>query len=90
MSGEFIDLEELKQPSWKIVHAWAVEQDIDTSRIANNTFSLEWPRKSGIIKEYSEVDKGQWFEIDEAKRKVLIGQVEFVDRLMERLGCETK
>ena len=81
-NGNFIGLGELKQPSGKIVHAWAVEQDIDTSRIVSNTFSLEWPRNSGVINEYPEVDKGQWFGIAEAKAKILRGQVEFVERLI--------
>lgn len=80
--GEFIALGELKQRSGKIVHAWAVEQDVDTSRIVSNTFSLEWPRNSGVINEYPEVDRGQWFGVDEARKKILCGQAGFVDRLL--------
>jgi predicted NUDIX family NTP pyrophosphohydrolase len=82
-TGRFVDLGELKQPSRKIVHVWAVEQNIDPSGIVSNTFSLEWPRHSGVINEYPEVDKGQWFGIDEARRKLLRGQVEFIDRLIQ-------
>ncbi|MFA7388504.1 MAG: NUDIX domain-containing protein [Thiohalobacteraceae bacterium] len=83
--GEFIELGQLKQPSRKIVHAWAVEQDVDTSRLVSNSFDLEWPRNSGVIKAYPEADKGQWFGIEEAREKILRGQVEFLERLMQTL-----
>lgn len=87
LDGEFIDLGEVKQPSRKIVHAWAVEHDFDTSKIISNTFSLEWPPKSGINREYPEVDRGQWFAVQEAREKILKGQLEFIDRLIEKIGC---
>ena len=86
VKGEFIDLGEVKQPSRKIVHAWALEHDLDTSNIISNTFSLEWPPKSGIIREYPEVDKGQWFDIHEAGKKILKGQLDFLDRLVEKIA----
>jgi predicted NUDIX family NTP pyrophosphohydrolase len=85
VDGEFIDLGEIKQPSRKIVHVWALEQDFDTSKIVSNTFSLEWPPKSGIVSEFPEVDRGQWFDIREAGKKILKGQLEFLDRLMEKI-----
>lgn len=81
-NGSFIELGALKQPSGKIVHAWAVEQDLDTSRLVSNTFSLEWPRGSGVINVYPEVDQGQWFGIEQAREKLLRGQLEFVERLL--------
>lgn len=83
--GEFVELGELKQPSKKIVHAWALEKDLDTSKIKSNTFTLEWPANSGKVKTYPEIDKGQWFDIDEARKKILKGQAEFIDRLIDRL-----
>ena len=86
VEGEFIDLGEVKQPSRKIVHAWALESNFDTSRIISNTFSLEWPPKSGITREYPEVDKGQWFDLQEARGKILKGQSEFLDRLVGKIG----
>lgn len=85
IDGEFIELGELKQPSRKIVHVWALEKDLDTAKIKGNTFSLEWPPKSGKIKDYPEIDKGQWFDVDEARKKILKGQAEFLDRLISRL-----
>jgi len=86
IDGDFIDLGEVKQPSRKIVHAWALEHDFDASKIISNTFSLEWPPKSGITREYPEVDRGQWFDIQEARKKILKGQLEFFDRLMEKIN----
>ena len=86
VDGEFVELGELKQPSRKIVHAWALEKDLDVKNIQSNTFTLEWPKNSGNVKEYPEVDRAQWFDINEAKKKILKGQVGFIDRLTERLG----
>jgi len=83
--GEFIELGELTQPSNKIVHAWALESDLDTTEIKSNTFTLEWPPNSGHVEDYPEIDKGQWFDIDVAKRKITKGQVGFIDRLIDRL-----
>lgn len=83
--GPFLDLGEIKQPSGKIIHVWAVEQDVDTARLVSNTFSLEWPRNSGVIREYPEVDRGQWFGIQEARKRILSGQAGFIERLMQAL-----
>lgn len=86
VDGDFIDLGELKQPSRKIVQAWALEHDFDTSKIISNTFSLEWPPKSGAVREYPEVDRGRWFNIQKAREKILKGQLEFLDRLVEKIA----
>lgn len=85
-TGPFIPLGELRQPGGKIVHAWAVEQDIDAAAIASNHFSLEWPRNSGVVRNYPEIDRGQWFSVAEARTKILPGQAAFLDRLVEWLG----
>jgi predicted NUDIX family NTP pyrophosphohydrolase len=69
VDGEFIDLGELNQPSKKIVHAWALEKDSDVTNIVSNTFTLEWPKNSGKIQEYPEIDKAGWFDIELAKKK---------------------
>ncbi|MGD8925785.1 MAG: NUDIX domain-containing protein [Thioalkalispiraceae bacterium] len=86
VEGEFIGLGQLKQPSNKIVHAWAIEQDIDATQIRSNTFSLEWPKHSGNICDYPEVDQGAWFRLDEAKHKITKGQCSFLDRLLAKLA----
>jgi predicted NUDIX family NTP pyrophosphohydrolase len=83
VDGMFIDLGKLVQPSKKIVHAWALEKDLDETSVVSNKFSLEWPRGSEIIKEYPEIDKATWFEIDQAKKKIQKGQAGFIDRLLE-------
>lgn len=83
--GEFIALGSLKQPSGKVVHAWAVEQDLDVTKMVSNTFELEWPIKSGAIKKFPEIDQGQWFDVVEAKIKIQKGQAGFVDELIARL-----
>ena len=83
--GEFIELGELVQPSKKIVHAWALESDLDTTRIRSNTFTLEWPPNSGRFENYPEIDRGQWFDIAEARTKIAKGQLGFISRLIERL-----
>ncbi len=85
IDGAFTALGELKQPSKKIVHVWAIEGDLDVAKIESNTFALEWPKNSGIVRECPEVDRAEWFDLDEAKGKIAKGQAEFLDRLMERM-----
>ena len=83
VEGEFIELGHIKQPSKKIIHVWSVENNFDITKLKSNTFQMEWPRKSGNIQEYPEVDKGNWFRLDVAHKKILKGQKGFLDRLME-------
>lgn len=86
IDGRFLELGAIRQPSGKIVHAWAVESDLDVNRIRSNTFTLEWPRHSGTYREYPEIDTGGWFSLAEAREKINRGQVKFLDRLLEQLG----
>jgi len=67
-------LGEYRQPGGKRVLAWSVEADIDVENIVSNTFRIEWPPKSGLMKEFPEVDRAGWFGLDEAERKILKGQ----------------
>jgi predicted NUDIX family NTP pyrophosphohydrolase len=83
--GDFIALGDCRQPSGKIVKAWAVEGDLDAARITSNSFSLEWPPKSGKMREFPEVDRAEWFSIDVAREKILKGQAGFLDRLLAKL-----
>lgn len=85
VDGAFLELGELKQPGGKTIHAWALEHDLDETRIVSNTFTLEWPRHSGVHREYPEVDTGRWFSIDAARERIIRGQAGFLDRLLERL-----
>jgi predicted NUDIX family NTP pyrophosphohydrolase len=88
--GEFVDLGELKQPSRKVVHAWALEKNIDETEVVSNEFAIEWPKKSGIIREYPEIDKAGWFDVDQAKKKILKGQAGFIDRLKDGVDHRQK
>lgn len=87
--GTFIGLGQKKMPSGKIVHAWALEKDIDASQLESNTFSLEWPRGSGVMREYPEVDRGEWFSLKQAVTKIHKGQKAFIDRLIETLPAKS-
>ena len=84
--GEALPLGSLKQPGGKTVHAWAVRGDFDPDLLRSNTFLLEWPPKSGRMREFPEVDRAGWFPLETARQKILKGQAGFLDRLQERLG----
>src|SRR5579862_4306310 len=82
--SEFTSLGEIRQASGKIVTAWSFEGD-HPSTIRSNTFSMEWPPKSGRTQEFPEVDRAEWFSIDEARRRINPAQTPFLDRLLEHL-----
>ena len=84
-TGEFMPLKPLKQPSGKLVFAWAVRSDFDPSRLKSNMFSMEWPPKSGRQREFPEVDKAARFDVETARRKILKGQAPFLDQLLVML-----
>jgi predicted NUDIX family NTP pyrophosphohydrolase len=85
VTGEFIPLRPRKQPSGKIIEAWAVEGDCDPAAIRSNVFSLEWPPHSGQQQQFPEVDRGAWFSLPEAREKIIKGQVGFLEELQARL-----
>ncbi len=80
--GDFLPLGTMKQPGGKVVHAWALEFDFDPSQLRSNTFELEWPPKSGVIRSFPEVDRAMWFSLAQARVKITKGQLEFLDRLL--------
>jgi predicted NUDIX family NTP pyrophosphohydrolase len=84
IAGEFVPLAPRKQPGGKVVHAWAVEGDCDPTAVRSNTFSMEWPPRSGRTREFPEIDRADWFDLDAAKEKIHKGQRGFLDEL-ERL-----
>jgi predicted NUDIX family NTP pyrophosphohydrolase len=86
VDGDFIALGELKQPGGKIVTAWALERDFDPALLKSNSFQMEWPPKSGVFREFPEVDAGAWFPLPEAQEKMLKGQLEFLARLSAALA----
>jgi predicted NUDIX family NTP pyrophosphohydrolase len=83
-AGQFVDLGETKQRSGKIIRAWAFENDC-SPKISSNMFSMEWPPRSGRLQEFPEVDRGDWFSIEEARKRMNQGQAIFLDRLLEAL-----
>jgi predicted NUDIX family NTP pyrophosphohydrolase len=81
VSGNFIKLQPIKQKSGKVVHAWAVEGDIDHEQITSNQFEMEWPPKSGKVASFPEIDRAGWFIIDVARQKIIPGQIALIDEL---------
>lgn len=84
--GPRIDLAPLKQPSGKIITAYAVRGDLDLDGTVSNTFALEWPKGSGNVREYPEIDRVGWFCVSEARSKLLKGQRPLLDRLLDAVG----
>jgi predicted NUDIX family NTP pyrophosphohydrolase len=81
-AGPRIDLGPLKQPSGKVVTAFAVRGDLDVTDARSNTFELEWPKGSGRLREFPEVDRVAWFPVAQARAKLLKGQRALLDQLM--------
>ena len=81
-AGPRIDFGPRKQPSGKVVTAFAVAGDLDVTDARSNTFELEWPRGSGRMREFPEVDRVAWFPVAQARTKLLKGQLAFLDQLM--------
>ncbi|HTE22027.1 MAG TPA: NUDIX domain-containing protein [Candidatus Limnocylindria bacterium] len=87
-AGGYLELGTVKNKSGKVIYAWAVEGDLDAAAIQSNTFSMEWPPKSGQQQDFPEVDKAGWFSLDKARAKLNAAQGAFLDRLAEQLGAE--
>ena len=79
--GNFIALDPIRQRAGKAVHAWAIEGDCDAAAIRSNTFTLEWPPKSGRLREFPEVDRAAWLDLDAAREKLIPAQWPFLDQL---------
>jgi predicted NUDIX family NTP pyrophosphohydrolase len=86
IEGEFLSLGRIRQPSGKQVTAWAVEGDFDPAKLVSNTCLVEWPPRSGKEIEIPEVDRGAWFSVEAARKKIFRGQGTLLDRLVEALG----
>ena len=79
--GEFLPLTSLKQPSGKVIEAWAFAGDCDPAQLRSNLFSVEWPPKSGQSHQFPEVDRAEWLSVPVALRKIVPGQRGFVTEL---------
>jgi len=85
-SEQLIELGAIRQRSGKVVEAWAAEAEFDPAHLASNTFTMEWPPRSGTQQEFPEVDRAEWFDLGTAREKILPAQAELLDRLLEHLG----
>lgn len=79
--GRVIELGEMKQPSGKVITTYAVEGDFDTSSIRSNTFEMEWPKGSGRIQEFPEIDRAEWMTAARAAEMLVKGQVPIIETL---------
>jgi predicted NUDIX family NTP pyrophosphohydrolase len=83
--GPALELGEIRQRNGKRVTAWAVEGDLDAGAITSNTFTIEWPPRSGRTQEFPEVDRAAWFTLPAAREKLIEAQRALLDRLAEQL-----
>jgi predicted NUDIX family NTP pyrophosphohydrolase len=85
--GETIDLGEVRQKAGKVVCAWALAGDLDPGELVSNTFTMEWPPRSGRTREFPEVDRAQWFELGEARERINPAQAALLDRLADAVSA---
>ena len=85
-AADFLPLGEVTQAGGKVLTVWAAEGDLDAAAARSNTFSLEWPPRSGRIQEFPEIDRAAWLPVDEARTKLIRGQVPLLDRLIAALA----
>jgi predicted NUDIX family NTP pyrophosphohydrolase len=86
LAGRTIPLAPIRQASGKLVHVWAIEADIDPSVVQSNSFPLEWPPRSGQVRQFPEVDRAAWFDLADARSKIHKGQVALLDEVNSKLG----
>ena len=84
-TGPFLPLKPIQQKGGKIVHAWAFEGDGEPTKIKSNSFTMEWPPKSGKQQEFPEIDRADWFDLEMARKKIKAGQEALIEELSTRL-----
>jgi predicted NUDIX family NTP pyrophosphohydrolase len=82
-ADDAVDLGSVRQKGGKEVTAWAVAGDLDPSAVHSNTFTMEWPPRSGRQAAFPEIDRAEWFGVDAARDKLVSAQVELIERLVE-------
>ncbi|HUQ00740.1 MAG TPA: NUDIX domain-containing protein [Aeromicrobium sp.] len=87
-AGDAVELGAIQQPSGKVVTVFALQGDVDLRDFRSNTFEMEWPRGSGRMESFPEVDRAEWFPVAAARVKLLKGQVPFLDTLIEHLRAQ--
>jgi predicted NUDIX family NTP pyrophosphohydrolase len=86
--GNFVELGAIRQPGGKIITVWTLEGDCNPAQLRSNTFTMEWPPRSGRRIEAPEADRGCWYSIEEARAKLLPGQRPFLDRLLDAISAK--
>ena len=86
VTGDFRELAPVRQAGGKLVHAWAIEAEIDPAELVSNTFAMEWPPRSGRMQSFPEIDRGGWFDQETAARKIIPGQQPLLVELAALLG----
>jgi predicted NUDIX family NTP pyrophosphohydrolase len=79
-----VELGAVVQKAGKEVTAWAARGDLDPAGVRSNSFTMEWPPRSGRQQEFPEIDRAEWFALDEARAKLVAAQAELLDRLVQR------
>lgn len=87
-AGAAVDLGSVRQSGGKVVSVWAIEGDLDPDHAVPGTFEMEWPKGSGRIQAFPELDRVAWLDLEQAHDKVVTGQRVFLDRLREHLAGE--
>lgn len=81
LSEPMLPLAAVRQPGGKVVHVWAAQADLDPAALRSGTFAIEWPPRSGTVREFPEVDRGAWLALPEAREKLLAAQAPLLDEL---------
>jgi predicted NUDIX family NTP pyrophosphohydrolase len=84
--GAIIELGSIVQKGGKVVHAWAIEGDLDPANAVSNSFELSWPPGTGLQQLFPEIDRVEWFDLNEARRRVKETQIPLLERLEATLG----
>lgn len=90
VEGDLARLDPVKQAGGKTVNAWMVEADLDPDELVSNTFEMEWPPRSGKIRQFPEVDRASWFSLEEARKRILKGQMPLINQLEARVLKEER
>lgn len=85
-NGEFLDLGKTSLASGKVIYAFALEMDLDETRVTSNKFTMEWPRGSGKMRQFPEIDRAAWFDVAQAGEMIHESQKSFLDRLVQALS----
>jgi predicted NUDIX family NTP pyrophosphohydrolase len=81
--ADLVELGQVRQKAGKLVHAWAGEGEFEPAALDSNSFEMEWPPRSGERQAFPEVDRAEWFDPEEARRRIIPAQQPFIDRLLE-------